>query len=288
MSQTPSSSILVVGANGMVGSSLTAHLGARAIPLNHSQCDITDTERLSRFFSDMRPVAVINCAAITNVDLCEQYPSMANAVNAVAVSHLAKLCKANFCTLIHFSTDYVFDGSGSIPWSETDPRHPINAYGASKAHSEDAIDATLTDYIIARVQWVFGRGRHNFIRDTATKFQLGKEVLAFEDQWGGPGYSHDIAHMILQLYEHGHRGIFHVTNSGHDNRVEIAHEVARQMKISSPHITPIQMKTLSLPAVRSQNSRLSVDKLAHLGIIPPSWQDAVHRYLIEEGFVAHD
>lgn len=289
MSQTPSSSpILIVGAGGMVGSALTSLLGTRAVPLTRAQCDITDVDGVSRFIAQTRPVAVINCAAITNVDLCEQDPALADAVNTIAVSQLANLCKANSCTLIHFSTDYVFDGEGSTPWSEADPRHPINVYGASKARSEEAIESSPTDYIIARVQWVFGRGRRNFIQDTAAKLQAGQEVLAFEDQWGGPGFSRDIARMIVELYEGGHRGLFHVTNSGYDSRLGIAHEIARQMKIASPHITAVQMKSLSLPAVRSQNSRLSVDKLKGLGIIPPSWQDAVHRYLIEEDFIPHD
>lgn len=287
-SQTPSSPILIIGARGMVGMACTELLGKRAVPLTHAQCDLTDADGILRLISGVRPAAVINCAAVTDVDQCEKDPELAMAVNAVAVGHLAKICKSESCTLIHFSTDYVFDGQGSAPWSETDPRHPINVYGASKVRSEEMIESTLSDYIIARVQWVFGRGRRNFIHDTATKLRAGQEVLAFEDQWGGPGYSCDIAHMILQLLEGGHLGIFHVTNSGHDNRVGIAQEIAHQMKIDLPRITPVQMKTLSLPATRSQNSRLSVDKLKQLGITPPTWPDAVHRYLTEEGFISHD
>lgn len=280
MSQTSSlSPVLIIGAGGMLGRAFTLLLGPKAVSLTHLQCDITDTKSLSRHISTLKPSAVINCAAITNVDLCEQNPSLADRVNAAAVTQLAKICKIYASTLIHFSTDSVFDGEGEAPWREQYPRNPINVYGQTKVKAEEAIEVLSPDYLIARVQWVFGPGRNNFIGDTALKLQQGKEVRAFEDQWGTPGYSQDIARLVLKLYELKHRGIFHVTNSGYATRIEIAEEIARQMGVSSSLIIPIKIKDLSLPAARARNSRLSIDKIKNLGIHPSSWQDAIHRYL---------
>lgn len=274
-----SNTILITGAMGMLGKAFAQQLGSRAVALTHAECDITDSAMLSTLIAQHHPSAIINCAALTNVDQCEQDPARCMTINTTAVAEMAGLCKKNQCTLIHFSTDYVFDGSGIAPFTETHPRHPINVYGRSKAESEMAVESTFDNYIIARVQWIFGDGRRNFISDIASALKEGREVKAFEDQWGAPGHSTDIARALIQLWEGGHRGIFHVTSSGHANRVEIAKEIARIVKAPQPQIIPVRMQDLQLPATRPQNSRLSIDKLQQLGIEMPSWQDAIFRYL---------
>lgn len=273
----------------MLGQAFASQLGPRhCAALTHAQCDITNTSTLSDIMSHYHPKAVINCAAIADVDRCEKDPLPCEAVNATAVAHLAELCQRHTCTLIHFSTDYVFDGSGDAPFAEDHPRHPINVYGRSKAGSEMAIQSAGSEFIIARVQWIFGPGRRNFIVDTAKSLKEGRPVKAFEDQWGAPGFSRDTAHAVLRLYEGGHRGIFHVTSQPHVSRVMIAEEIARQMGVLTPQITPVRMQNLQLPATRPRNCRLSIDKLRQLGIDMPPWPDAIHRYLIEEGFIPHD
>lgn len=271
--------VLIFGANGMVGRALTSEWGNLAVALSHTDCDITQRESIETILLKYKPAAIFNCAAITNVDTCEKEPELAMRVNAAAVEMMATVCKQQGITLIHFSTDYVFDGSGNQPSPEDRKHDPINQYGASKAAGEAAIESIRPDYIIARVQWVFGQGRQNFVDDVATKLRNDVAVRAFSDQFGSPTYAHDAAAMVTELYREGHRGIFHAVSTGYTNRVEIAQEVARQLRISSPEIIPVTTASVSLPAQRPLNSRLSIDKISKLGIHPPTWQDAVGRYL---------
>lgn len=270
---------VILGANGMVGRALAATLDTQAIALSHTVCDITKTSQLQEMLKHYHPKAVFNCAAITNVDLCEKDHDLADAVNTRGVAKLARICTENHATLIHFSTDYVFDGSGTAPFLEDAPTQPINYYGQSKAASEDAVRRNGDDHIIARVQWVFGTGRQNFILDTATKLRAGNEVRAFSDQVGSPTAATDIAAMVTALYHGGHRGTFHTVNAGYASRVEIAQEIARQLNVTAPQIIPVTTAAVQLPAQRPLNSRLSIDKIQKLGIHPPPWQDAIQRYL---------
>lgn len=272
-------SILILGANGMVGQALTTHWGSNATPLTHVDCDVTNPQALAKVMAQYRPAALANCAAITNVDQCEQDQTLARQVNTDAVTTMAQLCKDHSCTLIHFSTDYVFDGSGNQPSVETRSRHPINYYGVSKQLAEEAIEDIAPDYIIARVQWIFGAGRHNFIGDAVQKLQKDEEVKAFSDQWGTPTYANDIAAMVDRLYQEGQRGIFHTVNRGYVTRADIAHEIAHQLDVPAAKITEVATAAVPLPAQRPLNSRLSIDKIQKLGIVPPTWQDAVGRYL---------
>lgn len=263
----------------MVGQAIQALLGDQSHSFSHLTCDVTDAEGVESIIAAHTPKAVFNGAAITNVDLCETDHALADRVNVQGVINLARSCQRHGATLIHFSTDYVFDGGGDTPFAEDHPRNPINYYGRGKAASEEHVQAICPDHIIARVQWVFGPGRHNFISDAATKLQRGEAVRAFADQYGAPTYAHDIATMVRDLYRGGQRGLFHTVNAGHANRVEIAQEIARQLHVSTPEIIPVRTAHISLPARRPLNSRLSIDKISKLGIHPPTWQDAIARYL---------
>lgn len=275
------SKFVILGAGGMVGQALTAALGAQATTFTHATCDITQRDQIREILAKHHPKTVFNCAAITNVDMCEKDHALADAINTTGVAGLAQACAEFEATLIHFSTDYVFDGSGTTPFAEEDPIHPINYYGQSKAVSEKVVRDCGANHIIARVQWVFGSGRQNFILDTATKLKEGREVRAFSDQVGSPTFSVDIAQMVIALYTQGHRGTFHTVNAGYASRVAVAQEIARQLGISSPTITAVETAAVQLPAKRPLNSRLSIDKIQNLGIHPPTWQDAVNRYLRE-------
>ncbi len=270
---------VVTGGNGMVGQAIQTLLGDRSRSFSHADCDITNASQVESLIGGLHPQAVFNCAAITNVDQCETDHAIADAVNVQGVENLAKSCQRHGATLIHFSTDYVFDGVSDTPFLEDHPRSPINYYGQSKAASEDRVREFCPDHIIARVQWVFGTGRHNFIMDAAQRFQAGQEVKAFADQFGTPTSAHDIAEMITQLLFQGHRGTFHTVNQGYASRVEIAETVAQVMGVATPHIIGVNLKDVTLPAKRPAYSCLSIDKIQKLGIHPPTWQDAVGRYL---------
>lgn len=263
----------------MVAQAIRSLLGSQSHAYSRADCDITDAERVDALIAAFKPKAVFNCAAITNVDACETDPDLADRINVQGVANLALSCQRHGATLIHFSTDYVFDGTGDTPFSEDYPRNPVNYYGRGKAASEDCVQKNCSDHIIVRVQWVFGPGRSNFILDAATKLRNGDAVRAFSDQYGSPTYAHDAAAMVIALYGEGHRGTFHTVNAGYASRVEIAQEIARQLHLSTPDIIPVTTASVSLPAPRPLNSRLSIDKILKLGIHPPTWQDAIERYL---------
>lgn len=271
--------ILVVGAGGMISTALVRRLGVRALAAPRAACDIRDHAFVARLVAKAAPFAIFNCAAVTNVDQCEREPALAEAVNRDAVANLARLCRARAIPLVHYSTDYVFDGSGETPWRETDARNPINVYGRTKAESETAIETIGPEHLILRVQWVFGDGRPNFVADTARRLRAGEEVRAFDDQWGAPCFADDIARMTLDLFERGERGLFHLVNQGYATRVMVAEEIARVLGIASPRITAVKTRDVKLAAARPLNSRMSTDRLEATGVRPLTWQDDVGSWL---------
>lgn len=275
--------IVLLGAGGMISTALSRLLGTRAVLVAKAACDVCDHALVTRLVDETGPSAIFNCAAVTNVDRCEREPALAEAVNSDGVRHLAQVCRARAIPLVHYSTDYVFDGSGAAPWREGDVRKPINVYGRTKAESEMVIEAVGAEHLVLRVQWVFGDGRANFVGDTARRLRAGEEVRAFDDQWGAPCFAGDIARMTLDLFDGGHRGLFHLVNAGYATRVMVAEEIARILGVVSPRITPVKTCDVELPAARPENSRLNTEKLLSVGVRPPAWQDGVRRWLLAAG-----
>lgn len=274
--------ILVLGAGGMVSTAFVRLLGERALAVSEATCDIRDYAGLKRLVEAAAPNAIFNCAAITDVDRCERDSALAEAVNRDAVAHLARMCGERDIPLVHYSTDYVFDGSGVAPWRETDAKHPINVYGRTKAESEIAIETIGAEHLILRVQWVFGDGRPNFVTDTARRLRAGEEVRAFDDQWGAPCFSGDIARMTLDLFERGQRGLFHLVSAGYATRVMVAEEIARVLGIASPRITAVKTRDVKLAAARPLNSRMGTARLEAAAVWAPAWQDGIRRSLVGE------
>jgi dTDP-4-dehydrorhamnose reductase len=219
-------SILITGGGGMLGHAMTDLLisrGHRPVALDRQQLDVADPSALKKVFADHKFTLVLNCAAYTKVDLCEQEKEKADAINGLAVGHLTSLCKSAKAALVHVSTDFVFDGSSRRPYVPTDPVHPLSAYGKSKLLGEQELQKNAPPrWLIVRTAWVYGRHGANFPRTIVQAAQAGKPLTVVNDQVGSPTYAVDLAEAILDLLDSGAGGIWHVTNAGQTTWYELA------------------------------------------------------------------
>jgi dTDP-4-dehydrorhamnose reductase len=230
-------SIVITGGGGMLGHALTDALklrGHQPIVLTRGQCDIAKDADIQKIF-DHRPTLLLNCAAHTKVDQCEQEPDVADAINGYAVGKMAALCREHRTFLVHLSTDFVFQGHGARPYRIDDPVNPLSAYGRSKLLGETELQKNAPEnWLIVRTAWVYGRHGANFPRTMVTAARAGKPLTVVSDQVGSPTYTVDLAEGILQMIDHNGRGIFHFTNSGQTNWFEFAKAALEIFGIDHP------------------------------------------------------
>lgn len=260
--------------------------GSAAQSMPYVQLDITDAAAVEAVLNEVRPDAVIHCAAWTAVDMAEDDDKVekVRAVNAVGTANIAKVCKALDCKMVYISTDYVFNGQGTKPWQpDCKDYEPLNVYGQTKLEGELAVSAMLEKYFIVRIAWVFGVNGKNFIK---TMLNIGKKfdtVRVVSDQIGTPTYTLDLSVLLLDMIETEKYGCYHVTNEGgYISWYEFACEIFRQAGYSTK-VLPVTTEEYGLSkAARPFNSRLDKSKLAESGFNPlPVWQDALSRYLKE-------
>lgn len=260
--------------------------GSAAQSMPYVQLDITDAAAVEAVLNEVRPDAVIHCAAWTAVDMAEDDDKIekVRAVNAVGTANIAKVCKALDCKMVYISTDYVFNGQGTKPWQpDCKDYEPLNVYGQTKLEGELAVSAMLEKYFIVRIAWVFGVNGKNFIK---TMLNIGKKfdtVRVVSDQIGTPTYTLDLSVLLLDMIETEKYGCYHVTNEGgYISWYEFACEIFRQAGYSTK-VLPVTTEEYGLSkAARPFNSRLDKSKLAESGFNPlPVWQDALSRYLKE-------
>ncbi len=253
---------------------------------NYIRLDITDKAAVDAALNEIKPDAVIHCAAWTAVDAAEDEENTEKvfAVNAGGTKNIAESCKALDCKMIYLSTDYVFGGDGTEPW-EADCRDfaPLNVYGQSKLDGELAVAGALKKFFIVRIAWVFGINGKNFIK---TMINVGKKygaVRVVNDQIGTPTYTYDLARLLVDMAESDKYGYYHATNEGgfiswYDFCVEIYDQYGLATKV-----VPVTTAEYGLSkAKRPFNSRLDKSKLEKAGFAPlPDWKDALKRYLKE-------
>lgn len=248
--------------------------------------DITDKNAVSNAINEMKPDAVIHCAAWTAVDMAENDDKveLVRKVNAEGTRNIALACKSIDCKMLYLSTDYVFDGQGELPW-EPDRKDysPLNVYGQTKLEGELAVSEILEKYFIVRIAWVFGLNGKNFIK---TMIQVGKthdEVRVVNDQIGTPTYCYDLARLLVDMCETEKYGYYHATNEGgYISWYDFCVEFYKQYGLTTK-VIPVTTAEYGLSkAKRPFNSRLDKSKLIEAGFTPlPTWQDAVSRYLKE-------
>ena len=248
------------------------------------ELDISDAGAVLQFVREFAPDAVINCAAMTNVDGCETNELTAFRVNAVGVRNLAAACDAVGARFLHVSTDYVFDGLGTEPWKpDCKDYKPLNVYGQTKLEGELAVSQTLEKYFVVRIAWVFGLNGKNFIKTMLNVGKTHDTVRVVNDQIGTPTYTYDLARLLVDMNETEKYGYYHATNEGgYISWYDFTKEIYRQAGYKT-EVLPVTTAEYGLSkAARPFNSRLDKSKLVEAGFTPlPTWQDALSRYLKE-------
>ncbi|MCX6340005.1 MAG: dTDP-4-dehydrorhamnose reductase [Candidatus Aureabacteria bacterium] len=274
--------ILVIGAAGMLGHELMDILSPawELTGVDIGEVDITDREGTEAYIRELRPHAVVNAAARTDVDGCEGDPDGAFAVNAQGAGYVAAACRAACARMIYLSTDYVFDGRAKKPYREDAATNPQSAYGKSKLAGEQAVRRGLDDYIIVRTSWLFGLHGKNFV-DTILRAAARQPVLeVVGDQRGCPTYARDLAKAIGSLLMTDCRGIVNVTNSGVCSWCEYARAILELGGISGVRVNEITSERLSRPAPRPPFSALDGSRYAGLTGAPMrQWREAVGEYM---------
>ena len=262
--------------------------GSAVTKMPYVSLDITNAEAVSKTLEELRPDAVIHCAAWTAVDLAEDDDKVekVRTVNAGGTRNIANACKAQDCKMLYLSTDYVFDGQGTEPWKpDCKDYKPLNVYGQTKLEGELAVSETLEKYFIVRIAWVFGLNGKNFIKTMLNVGKTHDTVRVVNDQIGTPTYTYDLARLLLDMIESDKYGYYHATNEGgYISWYDFTCEIFRQAGYSTK-VIPVTTEEYGLSkAARPFNSRLDKHKLVENGFQPlPSWQDALSRYLVEIG-----
>lgn len=260
--------------------------GSAITDMPYVQLDITDKEAVKKVITEIKPDAVIHCAAWTAVDMAEDDDKVekVRAVNAGGTQNIADVCKEIDCKMLYLSTDYVFDGQGTQPWQpDCKDYKPLNVYGQTKLEGELAVSRTLEKYFIVRIAWVFGLNGKNFIKTMINVGKAHDEVRVVNDQIGTPTYTYDLARLLVDMCEAEKYGYYHATNEGgYISWYDFCVEFYRQYGLKTK-VTPVTTEEYGLSkAARPFNSRLDKKKLVENGFTPlPTWQDAVSRYLKE-------
>ncbi|MGE5385897.1 MAG: dTDP-4-dehydrorhamnose reductase [Betaproteobacteria bacterium] len=291
--------ILLTGKDGQVGFELQRALAplGEVIAVDRADCDLADAADIRHLMRRVRPQIVVNPAAYTAVDKAESEQDIAAAINAVAPGVLGEEAVGLGAWVVHYSTDYVFDGAQVEPYRETDAPRPLNIYGASKLAGERALQESGARHVILRTSWVMGAHGSNFVK-TILRLAAERESLSVvADQFGAPTSAALLADVTAQLIGRAGRegaddfpfGLYHVTASGetswHDyacHVVDYAERMGRPLKLQSRDIRPVSTAEYSLPAPRPANSRLSTEKFQQtFGLTLPDWRSGLDHILMQ-------
>ena len=250
------------------------------------QLDITDKDAVTSVIEEIKPDAVIHCAAWTAVDAAEDEENRekVHKINALGTKYIAEAVKAVDAKMLYLSTDYVFDGKGDRPWEPDDKCYaPLNVYGRSKLDGEIAVSEILEKYFIVRIAWVFGLNGKNFIKTMINVGKTHDTVRVVNDQIGTPTYTLDLSRLLVDMIGTDKYGYYHATNEGgYISWYDFCVEFYKQYGLATK-VIPVTTEEYGLSkAARPENSRLDKSKLVKAGFTPlPDWKDAVKRYLKE-------
>ncbi len=273
--------ILITGSNGMLGHDLIEVLkdSHELILTTSKTLDITDENHVLDFISQSKPDVVINAAAYTDVDGCEQNQELAYAVNSEGVRNLALACRQVDCALVHISTDYVFDGSATEPIGEDGEIGPISVYGKSKLKAEQAIEEILDKFYIVRTAWLYGINGKNFPKTMLELAENHSQITVVYDEVGTPTYTPDLAGAIFKLIETDYYGIYHITNSDYCSWCEFARYIF-EIAGKDVKVIPVTASEFARPAPRPSYSVLENKNWIDKGFKPlRSYKDAIKEYI---------
>jgi dTDP-4-dehydrorhamnose reductase len=281
--------IAVVGARGQLGAAVVHEFQAAhdVVPLTRTDLDVTDDRAVAEVIDRVRPDVIVNCAADNRVDAAEDRPLDPLNTNAFAVRALARAAARHGATLVHYGSDFVFDGTSRTPYREEDRPNPLGVYAASKLLGEwFALDAPRA-YVL-RVETLFGRAPgggppKGSIEGILQGLRAGKAPVVFEDRTVSPTYVPDAARATRQLLEsHAPTGLYHCVNTGCCTWLELARVMADRLGVE-PRVNPVRIADVQLRARRPQYCALSNQKLRSVGVEMPAWQDALDRHLASGG-----
>lgn len=267
---------VLIGVTGMLHLAWTTLLSHWRIPhssLYRDQMDFTRPATIAPLITPGTKL-VINCAAWTDVDGAEANEKIATVINGDALEHLGAACKAVGALLVHYSTDYVFNGQGTAPYRTDAPLDPLNAYGRSKAVGEQKLIASGCDYLLIRTSWVYAPWGKNFVRTIASLLKQGKELKVVDDQKGRPTSAEHLAATSARLVEAGAKGIYHLTDGGECNWYEFANEIAKLVKPGGV-VKPCTSAEYPRPAKRPAYSVLDLAPAERLIGPTTPWQAAL-------------
>jgi dTDP-4-dehydrorhamnose reductase len=277
---------LVLGAGGMLGGAVAEALGEAypgTIAATRAEADVTDRFRLEAEVERLRPDVVINCAAYTDVDGCEIDRDRARRVNAEGAGNVAVAAAATGSRVVQVSTDFVFDGRRSVPYTEDDPPAPLSEYGRTKLDGERRVAAATSEHLIVRTSWLYGRGRGNFVDSIRTRAANGGTLRVVNDQFGSPTYAVDLARALLLLIGRNARGLVHFANAGVCSRYDLAREILAAGGSDTGELKAITTEEAGRIAVRPGYSALDTSLYSRLaGQSPRAWQEALRDYLAAE------
>jgi len=274
--------VLIVGCLGMLGTDLMESFRPfhDVIGFDLPEMDISQLEPCLAGVKELRPDVIINAAAFTRVDDCETHEEEAFSVNGYGPGNLAKAAASTGSLLVHYSTDYVFDGAKKEAYEEEDSPNPQSIYGKSKLLGEDLVRRNCPNYLILRTSWLFGQNGANFIRTMVGAARKDVPLRVVNDQKGSPTYSRDLAAQTRKMIVAGCRSTYHVTNSGCCTWFDLASRALEWAGIKDVSITPVSTSEFPRPAPRPANSTLANTRLKQEGLpLMRSWQAAAKEYV---------
>lgn len=272
--------VAMLGGRGMLATELTAACRRRGFEVcSHDlpEFDLTNVNHLRQAVDGAD--LIVNCAAFTDVDGAESKPQLAHRVNAEAVGRLGEMARESGKWVLHFSTDFVFDGRLDRPYAETDAPSPISEYGKSKLAGERLLQASGCSHCLLRLEWTYGPNGNHFITKLLRRAEKGGPVSVVDDQVGAPTATADVARVVLTMMEKRTTGLYHFANAGYASRFEVAAFVFERLP-RPVALTPCRTKDYPAPAARPLNSRFDCRKIqALLGEPIAPWQEPLEQYL---------
>lgn len=277
--------IWVCGSRGQIGQAVNDvvdKLEFEMLDTDMDDLDVTDTDEVLRFGEMNRPDIIINCSGMTDIEACEENPSMAYKVNALGARNLAIVASKMQAKMVQLSTDDVFDGKSTAPYTEFDVTNPVTVYGKSKLAGENYVKEFTSKHFIVRSTWVYGKGS-NFIMNFLQRVEEGGEIAVASDQFGSPTSANELARFLLHLVHTSEYGTYHATNRGICSRYAFAEEI---LKMTGKQVTlqPVPTVMDELSKVRPAYAVLDNFIMSMVPVYDfPQWQDSLREYLTERG-----
>lgn len=277
--------IWVCGSRGQIGQAVNDvvdKLEFEMLDTDRDDLDVTDTDEVLRFGEMNRPDIIINCSGMTDIEACEENPSMAYKVNALGARNLAIVASKMQAKMVQLSTDDVFDGKSTAPYTEFDRTNPVTIYGKSKLAGENYVKEFTSKHFIVRSTWVYGKGS-NFITNFLQRAEAGGEIAVASDQFGSPTSANELARFLLHLVHTSEYGTYHATNRGICSRYAFAEEI---LKMTGKQVTLQPVPTLMDELSKVRPAYAVLDNFI-MSMVPvydfPQWQDSLREYLTERG-----